>query len=169
MIDRRTLLGWTLVAPLVTGAAPAARTIGVKAARREFLKILAMFNTGDVAGFLAYGPPLLIDHGKPVGREALAAFFESLRTYNGKPDEKPSWLDRDGFGHKAPPAPRWIFGAAVSRSVWMEAWDDDSAEDEHMVPIHMHYDAGYHPEFEQWNVFFEGERIYRLERWLEMA
>jgi hypothetical protein len=167
MIDRRTLLGWTLAAPLLAGAAPAARASDKKAARREFLKILALFNSADVPGFLAYGPPLLIDHDKPVGRDELPAFFESLRHYNGKPDEKPAWLD--GFGHKSPPAPRWIFGAAVSRSVWMEAWDDDSAEDASMTPIRMHYDAGYRPEFEQWNVFFDGERIFRLERWMEMA
>jgi len=169
MIDRRTLLGMGLAAPFMASAAPAARTISKKAARREFLRILAMFNAGDVAGFLAYGPPQLIDHGKPVGRDALPLFFESLRTFNGKPDEKPAWLDRDSFVHKARPAPRWIFGAAVSRSVWMEAWDDDSAEDEHLVPIHMHFDAGYYPRFEQWNVFFDGEHIYRLERWLEMS
>jgi hypothetical protein len=169
MIDRRTLIGCALAAPLMAGAAPAPPTIGLKAARLEFLKILALFNTGDVAGFLAYGPPLLIDHDKRVARDALPAFFESLRNYNGKPDEKPSWLDRDSFSHKARPAPRWIFGAAVSRSVWMDARDDDSAEDMNLAPIRMHYDAGYYPEFEQWNVFFRGERIFRLERWLEMS
>lgn len=169
MISRRTLLALTLVAPFMAGAAPATRTIGKRAARGEFLKILAMFNAADVPGFLAYGPLLLIDHGKPVTRDALPAFFASLRNFNGKPDEKPAWLNHGSFGYKRPPAPRSIFGAAVSRSVWMDASDDNSVEDVHMVPIPLHYDAGYYPRFEQWNIFFEGDRIVRLERWLEMS
>jgi hypothetical protein len=169
MIDRRTLLALAVAAPFIAGAAPATRTIGKKAARGEFLKILALFDTADVPGFLAYGPPLLIDHDKLVARDSLPAFFESLNNLNGKPDEKPAWLDRGGFSHKNRPAPRSIFGAAVSRSVWMEAWDDDSAEDQNMAPIHMHFDAGYYPRFEQWNIFFEGSSIVRLKRWMEMS
>lgn len=169
MIDRRTLLGVPFAAPFLAATAPFPEEIGLKAGRAEFLRILALFNTGDVAGFLAYGPPLLIDHDMPVGRDALPGFFESLRNFNGKPDAKPAWLDRDGFVHKNRTVPRSIFGAVISRSVWMEARDDDSAEDAHLVPIQMHFDAGYYPRLEQWNIFFEGRRIVRLERWLAMS
>jgi len=169
MIDRRTLLGLTLALPFMTAAARGSRATDTQAARREFLKILALFNAADVAGFLAYGPPQLIDHGTPVARDALPAFFESLRTSNGKPDEKPPWLDAKDFGHKARPAPRWIFGAAVSRSVWSDAWIDDTAHDSHMNALPVQHDAGYSPAFEQWNVFFDGERICRLERWMEIS
>lgn len=160
MIDRRTLLAFALTAPFAASAGPAPHTISTRAARTEFLKILAFFNSGDVPGFLAYGPPLLIDHGEPIAPAALPMFFESLRNFNGKPDERPASLDRDAFVRKAPPAARTIFGAALSRSVWIESWtadlEDDSAPGE----------PGYHPRFEQWNIFFEGARIVRLERWL---
>lgn len=169
MIDRRTLLGLTLALPFMTGAARGSRAASTEAARREFLKILALFNAEDVAGFLAYGPPLLIDDKKPVERDALPAFFQSLHTSGGKPDEKPPWLAPKDFGHKARPAPRWIFGAAVSRSVWSDAWIDDSAHDGHMNALPLQHDAGYSPAFEEWNVFFDGERIYRLERWIEIS
>ena len=169
MIGRRTLLGAILAAPVLVAGAPAARTIGVNAARREFLKILAMFNRADVPAFLAYGPPVLVDDRKPVTRDAMPAFFESLRSYNGRPDERPAWLEDDDFVHKARPAPRTVFGAAVSRSVWMEGWVDDSAHDQNMNPVRMEFDSGYYPQFEQWNVSFEGGRIVRLERWLVMS
>jgi hypothetical protein len=169
MIDRRTMLASMLAAPFLVAAAPAGGTIGLGPARREFLKILAMFNAGDVAGFLAYGAPALIDHGKAIARDALPAFFETLNSSNGKRDEKPSWVGRNDFVHKRPPAPRHIFGASVSRSIWMDAWDDDSAEDIHGTPLRMHFDAGFYPALEEWNVFFDGPRIVRLERWLEIS
>jgi hypothetical protein len=162
-VDRRTLLALGLAAPFAMAArAPA---IDESAARAEFGKILTMFNTGDVAGFLAYGPPRLVVEKKLLTRDTLPAFFESCRANEGNPDEKPGWIDGT-LVRRERPSGAIVFGATTKRSVWNPAWCDQASAISQAQDTC--YTAGYQPRFEHWELFFESGRIAELNQWLAM-
>lgn len=159
-IDRRTLLAGALAIPFLGGVSHA-RDFAERDARAEFLKILAMFNSGDVAGFIAYGPPKLMVEKTAIDSDGLPAFFESSHNFGGKADEKPGWIDGKLLRAKSDRG-RVIYGAVVRRSVWQEARCEPTD------PIETCYDAGYGPRFEQWHIYFRDNRIIALHQWMSM-
>jgi hypothetical protein len=161
-MDRRALLGLALAAPFGLAAAPA-RGIREAEARAEFLKILAMFNKGDVAGFLAYGPPKLVVDRRVIEHDALPAFFESCSHLNGKPDEKPAWIEGKLLRRKKPSLPV-IYGAMTKRSVWLEAY----CEEHDTNGYQFCREAGYGLRYEHWQIAFDGPRIVEINQWLAM-
>ena len=153
-IHRRMVLAGAL-AFTVFGRASHAAGLREPEARAEFLKILGMFNSGDIDGFLAYGPPELAIDKVVVDSADLPAFFASRRTMEGKPDEKPGWLDRDLWRLKSDKG-EIIYGAMTRRSVWRDAWCEPTS------PAEICFAAGYFLRFEHWSVHFKDGRIIAI-------
>ena len=153
-IHRRTVVAGAVAFSLLGGASLAA-DLGEPRARAEFLKLLDMFNRGDIEGFIAYGVPELVIDKTVIGLAGLPAFFASRRTMDGKPDEKAAWLD----GHLwrvTNDKGQIVYRAMTRRSVWRDEWCEPTA------PAEICFAAGYFPRFEGWSVYFKDGRITAL-------
>ena len=153
-IHRRMVVAGAVAFSLLSGASHAADS-GEPKARAEFLKILSMFNRGDIEGFVAYGPPELVIDKTVIDPAGLTAFFASRRMMEGKPDEKAAWLDGDLWRLKSGKG-QIVYGAMTRRSVWRDE------ECEPTAPAETCFAAGYGPRFEGWSVYFKDGRITAL-------
>jgi hypothetical protein len=164
-IDRRTLLALLWATPLAVAAAPA-RAIGEREARREFAKLLAMLDRGDVPAFLAYGPPRLIVDKKEIGRDELPAFFAQGRA--GDHPDKPIRIDGKVSRVDAP-APFTGFRAVTKGEQWQEQYCEQGPMTTSGNHLEECTGPGYLPRYDFWELWFEGPKITKLVRHMTLA
>jgi hypothetical protein len=164
VIDRRTtILGAAAIVTqflaLPALAGPRLPPHDKRAARAEFARILALFNAGDVAALLAYGPLQIIAGRKTLDTAELPQFLERMTSNNGRKDGAPIAIE--SFARMKRVLDRVIYQATIKRSAFFEEHCED--------PHGLCRPEGHSPMYEFWRVHFDGPRIRLLEQLMVLA